>query len=121
MEVVVTGHNFESILPKDHPCHVCFKLADWFQKRRLLSNFPIGHRPSVNTSHFNLLLRNHWANCNQTLVEWSLDGPFPKLCPMIPTYNQDGHQAKNGVGERKMWQLWKDIRFKGEILRQKEL
>ena len=27
-------------------------------------------------SHFNLLLRNHWANCNQTLVEWSLDGPL---------------------------------------------
>jgi hypothetical protein len=42
MEVVVTGHNFESILPKDHPCHVCFKLADWFQKRRLLNNFRIG-------------------------------------------------------------------------------
>jgi hypothetical protein len=42
MEVVVTGHNFESILPKDHQCHVCFKLADWFQKRRLLNNFPIG-------------------------------------------------------------------------------
>jgi hypothetical protein len=41
MEVVVTGHNFESILPKDHPCHVCFKLANWFQ-RRLLNNFPIG-------------------------------------------------------------------------------
>jgi hypothetical protein len=42
MEVVVTGHNFESILPKDHPCHVCFKLADWFQRKRLLNNFPIG-------------------------------------------------------------------------------
>jgi hypothetical protein len=42
MEVRVTGHNFEIILPKDHPCHVCFKLADWFQKRRLLNNFPIG-------------------------------------------------------------------------------
>jgi hypothetical protein len=42
MEVVVTGHNFESILPKDHPCHVCFKLAEWFQRRRLLNNFPIG-------------------------------------------------------------------------------
>jgi hypothetical protein len=40
--VVVTGHNFESILPKDHPCHVCFKLADWFQRRRLLNNFLIG-------------------------------------------------------------------------------
>ena len=42
MEVVVTGHNFESILLKDHPCHVCFKLAEWFQKRRLLNKFPIG-------------------------------------------------------------------------------
>ena len=51
--------------------------------------------PSVNISHFNLLLRNHWANCNQTLVEWSLDGPLPKLCPVIPTSNQDGRQAKN--------------------------
>ena len=33
-------------------------------------------RPSINISHFNLL-RNHWANCNQTLVEWSLGGPLP--------------------------------------------
>ena len=49
----------------------------------------------LNISHFNLLLRNHWANCNQTLVEWSLDGPLPKLCPVIPTSNQDGCQAKN--------------------------
>jgi hypothetical protein len=32
---------------------------------------------------------------NQTLVEWSLDGPLPKLCPVIPTSNQDGPQAKN--------------------------
>jgi hypothetical protein len=49
----------------------------------------------MGNSHNNLLLRNHWANCNQTLVEWSLDGPLPKLCPMIPTSNQDGRQAKN--------------------------
>ena len=34
-------------------------------------------RPSVNISHFNLLLGNHWTNCNQILVEWSLDGPLP--------------------------------------------
>jgi hypothetical protein len=51
-------------------------------------------RPSVNISHFNLLLRNHWANCNQTLVEWSSDGPLPKLCPVISISNQDGRQAK---------------------------
>jgi endonuclease YncB( thermonuclease family) len=29
------------------------------------------------------------------LVEWSLDGPLPKLCPVIPTFNQDSRQAKN--------------------------
>ena len=51
-------------------------------------------RPSVNISHFNLLLRNHWTNCNQTLVEWSLDGPLSKLCPLIPTSNQDGRHFK---------------------------
>jgi hypothetical protein len=49
----------------------------------------------MGNSHQNLLLRNHWANCSQTLVEWSLDGPLPKLCPVIPTSNQDGRQAKN--------------------------
>ena len=50
-------------------------------------------RPSVNFSHFNQILWSHWANLNQTLVEWSLDGPLPKLCPVIPTSNQDGRQA----------------------------
>jgi hypothetical protein len=39
-------------------------------------------RPSVNFSHFNQLLWSHRANLNQTLVEWSLDGPLPKLCPV---------------------------------------
>ena len=52
-------------------------------------------RPPVNFSHFNQLLWSHWANLNQTLVEWSLDGPLPKLCPVIPTSNQAGRQAKN--------------------------
>ena len=55
-------------------------------------------RPSVRPSYvvnFNLLLRNHWANCNQTLVEWYLYGPLPKLCLLIATSNQDGRQAKN--------------------------
>jgi hypothetical protein len=32
---------------------------------------------------------------SDNLVEWSLDGPLPKLCLVIPTSNQDGHQAKN--------------------------
>jgi hypothetical protein len=49
----------------------------------------------MGNSHKNLLLRNHWADCNQAFVEWTLDGPLPKFCPMIPTSNQDGRQAKN--------------------------
>jgi hypothetical protein len=28
-------------------------------------------------------------------MEWSLDGPLPKMCPVILTFNQDGRQAKN--------------------------
>ena len=42
MEVRVTGHNFENWPLKDHPCHVCFKLAYWFQRKRFLNIFPIG-------------------------------------------------------------------------------
>ena len=49
----------------------------------------------MGNSHYNLLFRNHRANCNQTLVEWSLDSPLPTLYPVIPTFNQDGRQAKN--------------------------
>jgi hypothetical protein len=49
----------------------------------------------MGNSHKYLLLRNQWANCNQTLVEWTLDGSLAKFCPMIPTSNQDGRQDKN--------------------------
>ena len=41
MEVRVTGHNFENLPLKDHPCHVCFKLSHWFHRRRFLNIFPI--------------------------------------------------------------------------------
>ena len=64
-----------------------------FRPYELLPSLFVRH-PSVNISHFNLL-RNHRSNCNQTLVEWSLGGPLPKLCPVIPTSNQDGRQAQN--------------------------
>jgi Zn-finger protein len=37
------------------------------------------------------------------LVEWSLDGPLPKLCPVIPISNQDGHQAKNKKKGDEIW------------------
>ena len=34
------------------------------------------HLPSVNISHCNLLLRNHCANCNQTMVECPWEASF---------------------------------------------
>ena len=42
MEVWVTGYNFESWPFKDHSCHVYFKLAYWFQRKKNLNIFPIG-------------------------------------------------------------------------------
>ena len=38
---MVTGHNFESILPKDHPCMFALNWLTGF-KGEDLNNFPIG-------------------------------------------------------------------------------
>ena len=38
----------------------------------------------------NVLLRNYWANLNQTLLKLSLGGPLSKLCPSAPSCIQDG-------------------------------
>ena len=38
----------------------------------------------------NLLLWKYWANLNQTLLKWSLDGPLSKLCPLAPSCIQGG-------------------------------
>ena len=67
-------------------------------------------RPSVNISHFNLLLRN----CNQTLEEWSFSDLLPQLCPVIPTSNQDGHEAKNRnkgdeILKHLLWNYWANL------------
>jgi hypothetical protein len=54
------------------PCHVCFKLADWFQKRRLLNIFSIGSYVKIKSSHgghlefpiskrFTSLIQDHMA------------------------------------------------------------
>jgi hypothetical protein len=48
MELRVTGHNFENWPLKNHPCHVCFKLANWFQRKKNLIFFsirPLGSQP----------------------------------------------------------------------------
>jgi hypothetical protein len=47
---------------------------------------------SVNFSHFKLLLRNHWANWNQTLQECSLNGPLQSYCFSFQSDIQHGCQ-----------------------------
>jgi hypothetical protein len=42
MEVRVTEHNFENWPLKDHPCHVCYKLAYCLQRKLFLNMFAIG-------------------------------------------------------------------------------
>ena len=73
-----------------------------FRPCELLPSLFVCHSP-VNISHFNLL-RNHWANCNQTLVEWSLGGPLPNLCPVIPTPTKKSVKLKI---EKGWWNLKK--------------
>jgi hypothetical protein len=68
MEGGAVGHNIEMGLPKDYPCQVWFNLVQQFQRKRFKCDL---------------------------LSKYALDGPLPNLCPVIPTSNQDGHQAKN--------------------------
>ena len=73
----------------------CSTLAPFFHRRSWHERYvSFCLRPSY-VVNFNLLLGIHWAKCSQTLVEWYLYGPLSKFCPLIPTSNQDGHQAKN--------------------------
>jgi hypothetical protein len=72
--------------PKDHPYHVCFKLADWFQRRRLLNNFPIGScvkTMSDDGGHF-----GPRSGSLNTILEVdhlrTIDDMFPDLHPRWP-------------------------------------
>ena len=47
----------------------------------------------MGNSHKNLLVWNQQLNQNQTLMEQSLDGPLPKLCPAVALSHQDGHHS----------------------------
>jgi hypothetical protein len=82
---IVTGHNFESWPPKDHSSHVCFKLTDWFQRRRLLNIFSIGSYVKIKSSHgghleFPIFFWNHKTDLNQTWQKCSLDGHIQDFC-----------------------------------------
>ena len=47
----------------------------------------------MGNSHKNHLVWNQQLNQNQTLMEQSLDGLLPKLCPAVVLFHQDGRQS----------------------------
>ena len=47
----------------------------------------------MGNSHKNHLVWNQQLNQNKTLMELSLGGPLPKLCPAVPLSRQDGHHS----------------------------
>jgi hypothetical protein len=84
MEVVVTRQNFESILLKDHPCHVCFKLSYWFQRRRFLNIFPIGSyvKTKIFCSHSILSCSLNILFCSHNILSRPLNKLFSSRSKM---------------------------------------
>ena len=127
MEVGVTGHNFESWPPKNHSCHVCFKLTYWFQRRRLLNIFSIGSmlklsRVMVAILNFTIHKfstgppNDHSCKVTIQLACWFLTRRFLKFQPIRtrywpwqPCWISDLHQKhKSGRGpsNEHLWQVW---------------
>jgi hypothetical protein len=80
LKVGITGHKFGRELSKDHSTKIWLELTQWFLKRRFLCEFPKGFYVKLSSA------------VGAILVEvWTL----PNLCPVIPTFNQDGRQARN--------------------------
>jgi hypothetical protein len=57
-----------------------------YVSRRFLWEFPIGSYVKLSSAVAAILVRG---------LKCRLDGPLPNMCPVIPTSNQNGHQAKN--------------------------
>ena len=71
-------------------------------------------RDPMGNSHKNLLLRNHWANCNQTFMEWSLDGLLPNCVrwSRLPTKMATKLKIeKRGMKLKKLllWNYWANL------------
>jgi hypothetical protein len=65
-------------------------LAQWFLKRRFLCEFPIGFYVKQISAVGAILVEgpNRRTHFWKRTIQW-------KMCPVIPTSNQDVRQAKN--------------------------
>jgi hypothetical protein len=108
------GHIFGREPSNDYFIKILFLLSKWFQTRRFLWEFPRGSYVKLSSAVVailvgvlnanlikggmkfkkSLLLWNYWANLNQTLLNWFLGDPLPKLCPAFQNTDQDGHHSR---------------------------
>ena len=102
INTIAVSNAFPNIIQSNYMyVNKIYKISFLQQKMWAIVTLSIRRLSSVRPLTFHILINSfeliwsHWANLNQALVEWSLDGPLPKLCPVIQTSNQDGHQAKN--------------------------
>jgi hypothetical protein len=86
------GKMFKKIsLCKEHPCHVCFKLDYWFQRRRFLNIFPIGsYVKTMSADGGHLGWRFGSLDIILKVDHLRTSGQFSKLCPVTLTSIQDG-------------------------------
>ena len=76
-------------------CHHFSSVIRWFglsTKMAPTAELSLTQDPMGNSCK-NLLVWNQLLNQNQTLMEQSLDGPLPKMCPAVALSHQDGHHS----------------------------
>ena len=76
MQVWVTGHNFESWPPKDHPCHIYFKLP--VSEEKIFTHF-FPYRPMLNHVCW---WRLCWLQTGSLVSEEKIFTHFSLMCPM---------------------------------------
>jgi hypothetical protein len=94
----LASDRFPHCYGKDHPCHVCFKLVNWFQ-RRILNNFSIGSYVTIKSSHGGHLefpISKRFTNLVQG---------HPMIIPAKPQFNH-----------RTLWEIYLKIFFSETIL-----
>ena len=87
----------DTILRIDHPCHACFKLAYWFQRRRFLRTFLIGsYVKTMSTDFESWPSKDHSCHACFKLAYWFqrkflLSNIFPIVSYVKIMYDDGGH------------------------------
>jgi hypothetical protein len=72
LKVGITGHKFGRGLSKDHSTKIWLGLTQWFLKRRILCEFPIGFYVKLSSAVGAILVegRNQWTHFWKRTIQW---------------------------------------------------